>query len=116
MNRKILYLAPLMAVLGCASVPVVSETEIQDAFKLKGDPAQGKIFYEKECIFCHREKGEGGGVAVGVLERSMSERDQDLYRSIKQGKGTWMPAFSKMTPQDTVNVISYIRGLFPQKG
>ena len=116
MNRKVFYLVSLVAIVGCASVPKVTDTEIQSAMKLKGDPVQGKIIYEKECVFCHREKGEGGGVAVGMLERSMSKKDEDLYKGIKDGAGTWMPAFSKMTPQDTVNVISYIRGLFPQKG
>jgi mono/diheme cytochrome c family protein len=113
MNRKIFYLVSLAAIVGCASVPKVSDSEIQSAMQLKGDPAKGKILYEKECVFCHREKGEGGGVAAGALARSTSQRDEDLYRIIKEGAGTWMPAFSKLPPEDTVNVIQYIRTLFP---
>jgi mono/diheme cytochrome c family protein len=116
MHHKLLYLVSFLVLLGCAGVPKVSDMEIQEAMKLKRDPAHGKLIYEKECVFCHREKGEGGGVAVGKLERAQSKRDEDLYRSIKEGAGTWMPAFSKMTAEDTMDVIQYIRELFLQKG
>jgi mono/diheme cytochrome c family protein len=112
MNHKFLYLLPLLAVLGCSTIPKVTNMEIQEAMKLTPDLANGKMFYEKECIFCHREKGEGGGVAAGTLERSLSKRDEDLYRTIKEGAGSWMPAFSKMMAKDTVDVIHYIRSLF----
>ena len=85
MNHKVIYLLPLLAILGCATIPRVTDMEIQEAMKLKRDPANGKIVYEKGCIFCHRERGEGGGVAAETLERSMSKRDEDLYKAIKEG-------------------------------
>jgi len=112
MRDKLLWLMPLLLVWGCATIPLVSDTEVQDAMKLERNQAQGKDLYEHACIFCHRTKGEGGGVAVGTLERAMAKRDEDLYRAIKTGKGSWMPAFSKMTPKETVDVITYIRSLF----
>lgn len=115
MRYKLLWLVPLFAAWGCATTPVIPDTEIQEAMKLERDQARGNDLYEHACIFCHRTKGEGGGVAVGTLERAMAKRDEDLYRSIKTGMGSWMPAFSKMTPQETVDVIAYIRSLFPER-
>ncbi|MBI3753734.1 MAG: cytochrome c [Deltaproteobacteria bacterium] len=105
----------LLVIFGCAAIPKVADTEIQEAMRLTGVPAAGKVVYEKNCIYCHREKGEGGGVAVGTLERAMPKRDEDLYRAVKEGKGDWMPAFSKMTPKDTMDVIAYMRSLFEGK-
>ena len=113
MTKRLLWLAPLFVVSACASVPVVPETEIQDAMKLEPDTARGKTLYEHSCISCHRNQGEGGGVAVGALQRAVPKRNEDLYRSVKTGVGSWMPAFSAMTPQETVDVIAYIRSLFP---
>ncbi|MBI5682724.1 MAG: cytochrome c [Deltaproteobacteria bacterium] len=100
-----------LAIWGCATIPRVTDTELHEAMKLTGDPAAGKAVYEKNCIYCHREKGEGGGVAGGTLEKSMPKRDEDLYRSIKQGMGDWMPAFSKLSAKETVDVIAYVREL-----
>ena len=115
MNYKVIYLLVLLAIFGCASIPRVTDIEIQEAMRLKRDPANGKTVYERECIFCHREKGEGGGVAMGTLERSMSKRDEDLYKAIKEGMGNWMPPFSRMTEKDTMDVIEYIRDLLAGK-
>ena len=114
MKRAAVFIL-LSAIWGCAGIPRVTDTEIQEAMKLKGDIVAGKAVYEKECIYCHREKGEGGGTAVGTIERSISKRDEDIYRAIKEGIGYWMPAFSKMTEKDTVDVIAYIRSLFEEK-
>jgi mono/diheme cytochrome c family protein len=115
MRDTLLWLVlPILVVWGCATIPVVPETEIQEAMKLERNTARGKTLYEHECLSCHREKGQGGGVAVGALQRAMPKRDEDLYRSIKTGVGSWMPAFSKMTPKETVDVIAYIRSLFPR--
>ncbi|MBI3398880.1 MAG: cytochrome c [Deltaproteobacteria bacterium] len=100
-----------LAIWGCATIPRVTDMEIQEAMKITGDPAVGRVVYEKNCIYCHREKGEGGGIASGTLEKSMSKRDEDLYRSIKQGMETWMPAFPKLSAKETVDVIAYVREL-----
>jgi mono/diheme cytochrome c family protein len=113
MRDKLLWLAPVFLVWACATIPSLPDSEIRDAMTRERDAAHGKILYEHECISCHREHGEGGGVAAGVLQRAMPKKDEYLYRSIKTGVGSWMPAFSKMTPQDTVDVIAYIRSLFP---
>jgi len=109
---RIVSILILLALFGCAGIPRVSDTEIQEAMRLKGDPLAGKVVYERQCIYCHREKGEGGGVAVGTIERSMPKRDEDIYRAIKEGAGYWMPAFPRMSVKDTVDVITYIRSLF----
>jgi mono/diheme cytochrome c family protein len=112
MRAKLFWLVPICLVWGCATIPSIPDSEIQDAMKLERDTAHGKTLYEHECLFCHRENGEGGGVATGALARAMAKQDEDLYRSIKTGVGSWMPAFSKMTPKETVDVIAYIRSLF----
>ena len=86
--------------------PWVAWVEAQQA----GDPAQGKVIYEKKCALCHGEKGDGNGPSASLLDprprdftkgkykirTSASGRlptDADLFRIISEGMpGTSMPA------------------------
>ena len=89
--------------------------------------AHGKDVYERRCIGCHGEKGDGNGLAatfmynhrprnftLGVfkfrLTRGPIPTDGDLLRTITRGvRGTAMPPWHDLPDQDRLAVIQYIK-------
>lgn len=90
---------------------------------------QGRMVYEKNCIYCHGRRGRGDGPwAEGVEDKPRDFRsgifkfrstpvgflptDDDLRRTVRTGiSGTMMPAFTKLTEADLDAVILYIKNL-----
>lgn len=90
---------------------------------------QGRMVYEKNCVFCHGRRGRGDGPwAKGVEDKPRDFRsgifkfrstpvgflptDDDLRRTVRTGiSGTMMPAFKKLTATDLDAVIVYIKNL-----
>jgi cytochrome c oxidase cbb3-type subunit 2 len=89
--------------------------------------AYGKEVYERRCIGCHGEKGDGNGPAAtflfnqrprnfnaGVFKFRLSQKpvptDGDLLRTITRGvRGTAMPAWYELPLTDRLAVIQYIK-------
>ena len=89
--------------------------------------AHGKEVYERRCLGCHGEKGDGNGPAATFLYlsargisaaavfkfRLTSEpvpTDGDLLRTISRGvRGTAMPAWYELPLNDRLAVIQYIK-------
>jgi cytochrome c oxidase cbb3-type subunit I/II len=89
--------------------------------------AYGKEVYERRCIGCHGEKGDGNGPAAtflfnqrprnfsaGVFKFRLSQKpvptDGDLLRTITRGvRGTAMPAWYELPINDRLAVIQYIK-------
>jgi cytochrome c oxidase cbb3-type subunit I/II len=87
----------------------------------------GKEVYERRCIGCHGEKGDGNGPAatflfnqrprnfnVGVFKFRLTQKpvptDGDLLRTITRGvRGTAMPAWYELPLNDRLAVIQYIK-------
>jgi cytochrome c oxidase cbb3-type subunit I/II len=89
--------------------------------------AYGKEVYERRCIGCHGEKGNGNGPAAtflfrtrprnftaGVFKFRLTQKpiptDGDLLRTITRGvRGTAMPAWYELPLADRLAVIQYIK-------
>ena len=89
--------------------------------------AYGKEVYERRCIGCHGDKGDGNGPAAtfffnqrprnfnaGVFKFRLTQKpvptDGDLLRTITRGvRGTAMPAWYELPLNDRLAVIQYIK-------
>ena len=87
----------------------------------------GKEVYERRCVGCHGEKGDGNGpaatffntqrprnFAAGVFKFHLNKEavpsDGDLLRTITRGvRGTAMPAWYELPLNDRLAVIQYIK-------
>lgn len=88
----------------------------------------GKVVFEKRCVGCHGEKGDGNGPAAGFFDK-VSPRDftkgiykfrttpsgslpldSDIYRTITMGiRGTAMPPWFNIPEQERWDVIQFIK-------
>ena len=93
---------------------------------------QGKLVYERYCIGCHGEQGDGQGPAARLLivkPRDFTKgvfkfrstpsgtlpTDEDLYRIISRGvHGTSMPDWSLLPERDRLGVIQYLKTFYPE--
>jgi cytochrome c oxidase cbb3-type subunit 2 len=90
--------------------------------------AHGKEVFEKRCLGCHGEKGDGKGAAakffVKVLPRDFTTAtfkfrttpsgslpvDSDLYRTVTMGvRGTAMPPWYELPEIDRWDVVQYLK-------
>ena len=87
---------------------------------LMGNPEKGRDLYARYCRACHGDEGEGDGVMTSLIAMkpmdhtnplSMSEiSNLEMVRSIKNGKGNYMPAWKDIISNDEVEaLVSYIR-------
>jgi len=89
--------------------------------------ARGKEVYERRCVGCHGEKGDGNGPAATFLDprpRNFTlgafkfrttpsgslPTDGDLYRTLTRGvRWTAMPTWHELPEKDRITVIAYIK-------
>jgi cytochrome c oxidase cbb3-type subunit I/II len=87
----------------------------------------GREVYERRCVGCHGEKGDGNGPAAtfmsehrprnftfGVFKFRLTQKpiptDGDLLRTITRGvRGTAMPSWHELPDKDRLAVIQYIK-------
>jgi DMSO reductase family type II enzyme heme b subunit len=110
--------ASFAASLALAAVP--------PAFAQQGDASAGKAVYERKCLLCHGEKGDGKGAAAElVLPKprdftsglykirttvNRTPTDQDIFRVVTEGMpGTSMPGWAVLPEKDRWNVVAYIK-------
>ena len=94
-----------------------------------GDAENGKIVYQKRCVWCHGEDGDGLGAAEEYLNPpprsfedgqykiktsgfdSLIPNDDDLYRMVRDGMpGTAMPGWKELlTEKEMWDVVEYIK-------
>ena len=91
---------------------------------LNGDPRNGKVIYQKHCLNCHGEKGDGHGPDIHFLTVppadfhslvSRSKTDWELLTIITFGV-IFSPMHGwadRLTEQERWDVLSYIRQLAP---
>jgi mono/diheme cytochrome c family protein len=95
---------------------------------LVGNTHKGKALYERYCIFCHGEYGDGRGESAPYLDpkpRDFTKAtfkcrstpsgslplDTDLYDTISRGvHASGMPSWKPLTRQDRVDLVAYIKG------
>ena len=89
-------------------------------YKLMGDPKVGFYLYQQYCQVCHGVEGDGDGIMtrlMGIMPMDHTNRNEtnalnneDLAKSILDGKGKFMPAWRDILSQSDVEaLISYIR-------
>jgi len=83
---------------------------------LAGSPAAiaaGEKLYRQTCQACHGGQARGDrGPALATNTFSHGNDDADLFRNIRSGiSGSAMPSFSKLTTDQTWQLVSYIRSL-----
>jgi len=87
---------------------------------LMGDPEVGMQLYQKYCQVCHGVEGDGDGIMtklMGIMpmdhtnpNETNSVDNEELVKSILDGKGRFMPAWQGILSQDDVEaLVSYIR-------
>ncbi len=88
--------------------------------ELMGDPKVGYNLYQQYCQVCHGVEGDGDGIMtqlMGIMpmdhtnpNETNSLNNQELAKSILDGKGKFMPAWRNILSQSDVEaLISYIR-------
>ena len=118
--KKISVVSLVLPLLALASVARAQLTRA-------GSPAEGKVVYERYCISCHGELGNGGGeFAEWITTKPRDYRqgtfkwrstpsgslplDSDLDKTIRDGVyGTFMPSWYAIGEQSRRDVIAYIK-------
>ncbi len=91
------------------------------------DPQAGAEIHQKQCVYCHGEKGQGDGRASKLLkvtpadwtdsERMSDVSEENLFQVIKEGgeavgKSNLMPAFgAKLKDDQITDLIAFIKSL-----
>ncbi len=94
----------------------------QFAFAVDGDPAKGKVVFEKLCVTCHGAQGKGDGPAGLMMmprpadftsPKIKGKPDGELLKSIQDGRPpTTMPAYKEqLSAQQISDVLAYVRSL-----
>ena len=94
----------------------------------------GRVIYERSCVFCHGVEGKGDGPAGWFIGRYSSPHprdftsegfklrstesgslptDQDLFRTVTQGIPGYMPSFVGLTETERWQVIAYVKSFNP---
>ncbi len=102
--------------------------------EIQGDPASGKVVYEKHCHYCHGMKGRGDGPVGFALtphplnfvddKRRMAQSDAALFKSITEGvrkeiggESMFMPRWKEiLSEKERWDVLAYIRKLSKEGG
>ena len=114
--------------LGIALVLLGAST----AWGQAGDAKNGKVVYDKKCMLCHGEKGDGKGPAAPELSpaprdftsgvykiRSTASKipsDQDLFKIITDGMpGTSMPPWKVLPEKERWDLVAYLKAFAADK-
>lgn len=102
---------------------LVPRAEAQQA----GDPAQGKVIYEKKCALCHGVDGKGDGPGAERLDPKPRDftkakykirtsasgkvpTDADLFHVISEGMpGSSMPAWKVLSEKERRDLVAYVK-------
>lgn len=96
--------------------PIARTSPVIDKF------AAAKDIYDKKCIKCHQETGEGGKIQIDTVAlkvpnfrdpRNQDDDDADYIERVERGASGKMPAFKgKLTDDEIKSVVGYIRHEF----
>jgi mono/diheme cytochrome c family protein len=132
MSRALILVLILIGSLRCLAAEADSErasSTANPAFTLPDRSlfAEGRFVYERNCLVCHGDKGDGHGEVAATLPikpRSFRSgqfkyrstpwgklpSNDDLTRTVRHGiTGTAMGAFTFLTPDETRAVVEYFK-------
>ena len=101
---------PAHALIACATAVAIG---VSVPRAQQSDVSAGRALYEQTCQSCHGPAGQGDrGPALNTNRFVHGAADADLFRAIRDGfAGTQMPAFARLTDEQTRQLVSYIRSL-----
>ncbi len=126
-------LIPSLTVLAAAGLIALSLSAMPSQVAAQaGNAAAGKAVYERKCVGCHGDKGDGKGPAAELLSpkprdftvglykvRTTANKvptDQDIFRIITDGMpGTSMPPWAVLPEKDRWNLVAYIKAFAAEK-
>jgi cbb3-type cytochrome c oxidase subunit III len=74
---------------------------------------EGAAIYEEKCLQCHGENAQGG-ICPNLVDKEWKygSTDEDIYKSIAEGRPGGMPNWNKTLSDEKIkSVITYIRSL-----
>src|SRR5262249_16910988 len=98
----------------------------------QGDANAGKGTYERKCLLCHGEKGDGNGPGAEHLvprprdftkglykvrtTANKTPADQDVFNVVTHGMpGTSMPAWAVLPDRERWNLVAYLKTFAPEQ-
>jgi mono/diheme cytochrome c family protein len=99
---------------------------------LVGNAEHGKFLYQRYCIFCHGQFGDGTGESAPYLDPKPRDftkgvykcrstpsgslpLDSDLFDTIGRGMhASGMPAWRPLVRQDRVDLVAYVKSFSPR--
>ena len=126
-NRPSLSMFPLGLFFLCAPIAVMAVDSQQARLQ-----AEGRRVYERYCVGCHGELGNGKGPAARLLvvqPRDFTSgifkfrstptgtlpTDEDLFRTITRGVyRTSMPDWGLLSERERLALVEYIKSFYPQ--
>jgi mono/diheme cytochrome c family protein len=99
---------------------------------LVGNAKNGKALYQRYCIFCHGQYGDGAGESAPYLDPKPRDftkatfkcrstpsgslpTDTDLYDTISRGiHASGMPSWKPLTRKARVDLVAYIKSFSPR--
>ena len=100
----------LLAMASCTEEKTVTSSGPANASK---EVKQGAAIYEEKCLQCHGESGQGG-ICPNLVDNEWKygSDDDDIYKSIAEGRPEGMPNWNKTLSDEKINsTIAYIRSL-----
>jgi mono/diheme cytochrome c family protein len=113
-------------------LPLLWAASEGNAQELAGDSARGKVVYERYCLSCHGELGNGAGEFAEHISPKPRDYRQgtfkwrstpsgslptvsDLEKTVRDGiYGTFMPSWYAIGHQNRLDVIAYIQTFSPR--
>ena len=95
-------------------------TLTRKGLKFRGNTRRGRIIYKNACVACHGKNGRGDGLLAQLIQIEMvdfshsqsmqSLSDGKLIRTIKEGRGDFMPPWvGTLNDDEIVDVAAYVR-------
>jgi mono/diheme cytochrome c family protein len=124
MKTKFAGTAVVVVSMLCSTIGVAQESHIG---KLVGHANRGKAVYQRYCVFCHGEYGDGRGESAPFLDpkpRDFTKAvfkcrstpsgtlplDSDLYETISRGiHASGMPSWKPLLRQERADLVAYIK-------
>ena len=112
MLLKSLFLVPLLCLvaISCTDEKAGTSNGKTDASKVV---KQGASIYVEKCLQCHGENGQGG-ICPNLVdsEWKYGGTDEDIYKSIAEGRPGGMPNWDKALGEEKIkSIIVYIHSL-----
>jgi len=122
--KKALWLLPAFPLLALAPAGGADEPA--------GDPARGKVVYERYCVSCHGDLGNGAGEFADYISPKPRDYrqgtfkwrstpsgslplDSDLEKTVRDGLyGTFMPTWFAIGQRSRRDVTAYIKTFSPR--